>query len=158
MSSEHRLDLGFFNGCVVEMPDIKELSVLPADIAVDTEKVFYCTNYKGNTDFQIATDKTIHIPTFKVTVSSDGNSVNGIVRDDMLADIGMKVVRILSHLVAWHNLTVSLDNIVIPIKRVVLTSTHGGGSYGWADVGIAYFLPKTKTITGKESKIESDNR
>lgn len=140
MQVMHRLDLGFFNSCVVCLSD----GTCP-DFPEFMEQIFYYTNSRGNICCETDKNKIIHIPVFEITASRKGNLDDKAVQDDMLAEIGMKIVCMISHMTEQHDLLMSLDNITVLVKKIALGySEEDDVSYGWADVGIAYFVPKEK--------------
>lgn len=151
MSMKYSLDLGAFDSCVAYIPDDAELCEFTSDYVGDAKEVLYCTDSKGSYDSKMIADEIIHIPTFHISIGSRGDMTNQIVRDNILAAIGMEIIRVLSDMVVWHDLPVSLDNIVIPVKEIVITGNSEKNTVlGWAEVGIAYFVPKTEVETIKE--------
>jgi hypothetical protein len=131
----YKLNLGFFDQCARQTNTDGYI----VDSIKPHSAVLCCKNSEGDIDIVISPDgDSACVPMFEISVSTEGSIKDKNVRANMLAEISMKIVCMLSKMIERCNLPVDLNDIIISVKQTKLHDHEDNVAYGWVDVGIAY--------------------
>lgn len=143
MISKYKLNLGSFNKCINYLDVGGGSRDFPCS---DCTEIHYCMNDVGEIASAKKMGSSICIPTFDIGVAElSRDRRRSQIISDLLVDIELRTFGIIRDMLRSIDLPTTVGNIVILIENIqFFDDDKVDGVYGWAELGIAYFLRETQ--------------
>ncbi|KKL15070.1 hypothetical protein LCGC14_2509310 [marine sediment metagenome] len=136
-----KLDLGSFNQCIdyIEGVNTGEYSVP----SLSTALYYSCESDEIARISGVVSGGIISVPTFEIGDYLENSDIDdpGVI-ESWMALVGLKIYKMLHHIIKVSEIPLRLDNICIPVKEIRIFNDDYCSCYGWIQLGIALIIPE----------------